>query len=467
MILTIGTSHKPATDLGFLLHKNPSRVQSDEFSFGNGYVVYPEASEERCTVAVVLDVDAVSLVRGKQGSGQNDGLIDRYVNDRPYVSGSFMSLALANFFGTAMSGRSKERQDLADRAIPLEIHLPVLTCRGGESFLRRLFEPLGYQVESKRLPLDTHYPEWGESAYFDVKLSVVARVKDVLTHLYVLLPVLDDTKHYRVGTDEVDKLVTKGGDWLPKHPEKDEITRRYMLRLRSLTREALARLTEDDGDPDPDQREEKAAESEETIEKPLTLNEVRLQTVLAAVRQSGASRVIDLGCGEGKFLELLAKEKQIKEAVGMDVSVRTLEKASRRLRLDEPGDKRREKIRLLHGSLMYNDARLEGFDCAAVIEVIEHLDAPRLKAFETAIFEKAKPETVVVTTPNIEYNALFDGLEGGKLRHNDHRFEWTRAEFESWASSIAEKYGYEVRFTSVGPVDAALGSPTQMGVFTR
>jgi 3' terminal RNA ribose 2'-O-methyltransferase Hen1 len=129
--------------------------------------------------------------------------------------------------------------------------------------------------------------------------------------------------------------------------------------------------------------------------------------------------------------------------------------------------KQRERIELIHGSLMYRDQRLAGFDAAAVVEVIEHLDPPRLAAFERVAFEFARPGTVVLTTPNAEYNVKWPSLPAGRFRHRDHRFEWTREQFEGWATGIAERFGYAVRFVPVGPVDAAVGAPSQMGVFTR
>ncbi|HEY0155007.1 MAG TPA: methyltransferase, partial [Longimicrobium sp.] len=179
------------------------------------------------------------------------------------------------------------------------------------------------------------------------------------------------------------------------------------------------------------------------------------------------ARVVDLGCGEGRLLRMLLDDRQFTEILGMDVAVRTLETARDRLRLDGMPPKQRERIRLIHGSLMYRDSRIAGFDAAAVVEVIEHLDPPRLRAFERVLFEFARPATVVMTTPNRDYNAMWETLPAGAFRHKDHRFEWTRAEFREWAGGIAERFGYTVRFLPVGPEDPALGSPTQMGVFTR
>ena len=151
----------------------------------------------------------------------------------------------------------------------------------------------------------------------------------------------------------------------------------------------------------------------------------------------------------------------------MDVSARSLEIAAQRLKLAQLPERHRERIRLLHGALTYRDARLAGYDGAAAVEVIEHLDPDRLAAFERVLFEFARPSTAVVTTPNREYNVNFPGLAEGALRHPDHRFEWTRAEFAAWADRVAGAYGYRVTVEPVGGVDPDHGAPTQMGIFRR
>ena len=465
MLLTIRTTHAPATDLGFLLHKNPARVQSFEQSFGRAHVFYPEASEAACTAALLLDVDPVGLVRGRRGPPGDGGALEQYVNDRPYVASSFLSVAIADVFGSAMAGRSKERPALVTTAIPLVVRISVLPCREGEGFLRRLFEPLGYVLSATAQLLDGTNPAWGASRYFTVELSATKALSEVLTHLYVLVPVLDDAKHYWVGPEEVEKLLRHGDGWLPSHPERELIVGRYLRHQRSLIDEAVARLVADDGPDDVEGEADRDAE-EATLEAPLSLNEQRLSAVLTALKGSGAGRVLDLGCGEGRLLHRLLEDRQFDEIVGMDVSYRALEIASARLRLDRLAPKQRERIRLIHGSLLYRDARLTGFDAAAVVEVVEHLDPPRLAAFERVVFELARPGTVVLTTPNAEYNAKWTSLPAGHVRHRDHRFEWTRDEFAEWARALARRHGYAVRFVPVGPEDRELGSPTQMAVFS-
>lgn len=349
--------------------------------------------------------------------------------------------------------------------MPLTAKIAVIGSRSGEDSFSRLFAPLGYEVRVEKLPLDDKFPEWGAGPYFAVELCKQTTVRELLTHLYVLIPVLDPDKHYWVGDDEVDKLLRKGEGWLKVHPEREYIVRRYLKRRARLTRMALAQLVDESQDPDAEQ--EKKLEQEEEIEKPLKLHEIRLNDVAAKLKASGAQRVLDLGCGEGKLLRVLMKEKQFKEIVGMDVSYRSLEIASERLHMDTLPQMQKDRIKLIQGSLMYRDKRLSGFDAAAVVEVIEHLDEPRLAAFERVLFQFARPTTIVMTTPNSEYNVKFETLPAGQMRHKDHRFEWTRSQFESWATAIATRFGYSVAFSPLGQEDPVVGGPSQMAVFTR
>ena len=466
MLLTIATTFRPATDLGYLLVKNPARCQSFPLPFGQAHVFYPVASQDRCEAALLLDLDPVGLVRGPRGANPGDGgALKQYVNDRPYVASSFLSVAIARVFGSALKGSSKDRPELADTPIPLEAEIAVLPCRGGEPFLRRLFEPLGYAVEARRLPLDGHFPEWGESPYYRVRLVGTCRLRDLLSHLYVLLPVLDDDKHYWVGQEELDKLLARGEGWLPTHPEREQITRRYLKHQRYLAKEALARLVagEDPGV----EAEAEHEQEEEGLERPLSLNDQRLAAVRRALREAGARSVIDLGCGEGKLLKALLDEGECARIAGMDVSSRALGIAGERLGLERLPARQRQRLELFQGSLTYRDERLSGYEAACAIEVIEHIDPPRLPAFERVLFEFARPATVIATTPNADYNSCFEFLPAGRFRHRDHRFEWTRQQFRNWAQAAAGRFGYSVRFLPVGEEDPELGPPTQMAVFSR
>ncbi|MEL6544551.1 MAG: 3' terminal RNA ribose 2'-O-methyltransferase Hen1 [Myxococcota bacterium] len=466
MLLTLSTTHQPATDLGFLLSKHPDKCQSFSLAYGKAHVFYPEATEQRCTAALLLDFDPVGLVRGRQRNQETRGTLAHYVNDRPYVASSFLSVAIAQVLGSALKGTSRERPVLAESKIPLTATLSAVPSRGGEQFLRSLFEPLGYAVDARRIPLDEEFPQWGSGNIFKLSLSATLKLSEMLSHLYVLIPVLDNQKHYWVGEEEVDKLLDKAGEWLKTHPAREEITRRYLKHRRSLYRDALERLLADDGELE-EENQDSESKSETSLERPLSLNEQRMKTVVAELKSLGATRVLDLGCGEGRLIQALLKESGVSKVVGVDVSMRSLEIAAERLKLDQMGDAKRKRVDLFQSSLTYRDSRFSEFDAACAIEVIEHIDPSRLTAFERVVFEFARPTSVILTTPNVEYNANFETLPSGTFRHRDHRFEWTRSEFEEWANAVASRHGYSVRFTGIGPEDPERGTPTQMGVFQR
>ena len=502
-ISTTGTAERPATDLGFLLHKHPGKAQRFGTSHGEAHVFYPEATDQVCTAALLLEIDPVALVRrgrGKGRGGSPDFALAQYVNDRPYAASSLLAVALRTVFRTAMKGVCETRPGLAGEARPLRIQLPAVPANGagdggGPEMVRRLFEPLGWQVGATPVPLDDTFPEWGESRYVRVELAGTLRLADALQQLYVLLPVLDGAKHYWVAPDEVDKLLAAGDGWLADHPEQALIARRYLARRWSLTRTAMERLelarlaeaddreaeeiddtvdvpddvpdglvgmpgpSDTDGPGEPDEREQQSGT------KAPTLAEQRREAILAALREVGAARVADLGCGQGELVGALLKDARITEVLGVDVSSRALSVAARKLRLDRMPERQAARVRLVQGALTYTDARLKGYDAAVLSEVIEHLDLPRLPALEYAVLGTARPSAVVVTTPNAEYNVRWESLPAGHVRHADHRFEWDRAQFRAWAERAAATYGYTVSFRSVGPDDPEVGPPTQLALF--
>ncbi|AGL13626.1 3' terminal RNA ribose 2'-O-methyltransferase Hen1 [Actinoplanes sp. N902-109] len=469
MLLTVTTTHRPATDLGYLLVKHPDRAHSFEVPTGTAHVLFPDAGEDRCTAALLLDVDPQRLGGGrKQQTAPDSFTLGQFVNDRPYAASSLLAGALAKVFRSALRGESRDRPELAGTPIPLEITVPVLRCKGDPA---ALFEPLGWQVTARPIPLDdptlpAAHPLAGDSGYVHLTLTGTLRLADALNHLYVLLPVLDDAKHYWVAPDEIDKLLRAGEGWLAAHPAKVLITRRYLAHRRSLTASALDQLDHDESDTVDAPRDTTADEDAELpVVRRQPLAEQRRDAVLAALAESGAGRVLDLGCGGGALLSALLKDKRYTEIVGTDVSSRALDLAHKRLHLDRLPERQRGRLTLWQSALTYRDDRLKGFDAAVLMEVIEHVDPPRLPALEEAVFGHARPATVIVTTPNAEYNVLYEGLTG--MRHSDHRFEWTRAEFAGWADRTAAAYGYTVSFRNVGDPDENHGSPTQMAILTR
>lgn len=505
MLLTVTTTHRPATDLGFLLHKHPDRIQEFPQSFGTAVVFYPEAELDRCTATLLLDVDPVRLAQSRPRNAA-DFTLAQYVNDRPYAASSLLAVALGDVFSTARGGRCAARPELAAQAIALGIDIPVLPCRGGASLAERLFAPLGWAVVAEPLPLDPRFPEWGDSRYVHLILTGTLRLADALNQLYVLLPALDESKHYWQGSDEVDKLVRSGAGWLADHPDRDLIAHRYLGRRRDLTWLLLERLAElddaaDAADADADV-EHDAAEAADAEHDATEAAEAEVGAAGAAAQPSpspaggmaqrsaslaagrsaslaarrhdavrrvltdlGATSVIDLGCGPGQLLGQLLADPRFTRVAGCDVSVRALQHAARRLGLEEMSERQAARVELFQGALTYEDERFAGYDAAVLMEVIEHVDEARLGALERVVFGAARPRAVLVTTPNREYNTRYENLTGP--RHRDHRFEWDRAEFGRWSAAVATTYGYAVTRSGVGEPDPDLGAPTQMAVFTR
>ena len=463
MLLTITTTHRPATDLGYLLHKHPDRVQTFGVPFGEAHVFYPEATDERCTAALLMAVDPVGLVR--RGGGRGSFALAEYVNDRPYVASSFLSVAMNAVFKTAMAGTCKERPELAAVAASargLDARRPRPRWRAARAAALRAARLRGRT--RRRCRSMQPRPNGATAATSTCVSAPTSGSRTLLNHLYVLLPVLDDDKHYWVDEAEIEKLMRRGEGWLAAHPERDLIVRRYLKRagagcsirrLRSSTRPPRRRWTP---------RSRSARTSSRSASR---LRDQRLGTVQAVLKASGARRVLDLGCGAGALLERLLRDGY-DEIIGVDVSARALEAAHRELKLDRLHDAQRQRIKLLQSPLTYRDKRLTGLRRRRAGRGDR---APRSAAAGGARAERVRRRRglrpVVVTTPNAEYNVRWETLPAGEFRHPDHRFEWTRARVRGWADGVAARHGYAVRFLPVGPEDPEVGPPTQMAVFER
>jgi 3' terminal RNA ribose 2'-O-methyltransferase Hen1 len=468
MLLTITYSGPNSTDLGYLLHKNPYRPQTFDLNRGRAWVFFPEISPEKTTCALLLELDPLELARGKNGS--RVGALFDYVNDRPYVSSSFLSVAIAKVFGTAITGRSDERPALADSKLDLTATVTMLPCQGDYEVIRRCFEPLGYEVEIETFLIDEKFPFWGESHLVNLTIRGNVLLRNLLKCLYVLIPIFDNKKHYFINEEEVKKLIRRGAEWLPSHPERDFIVKRYLKKRWRLVDQAFEWLNQIDGlsdqgealeDPEDDRL---AQEDAVQAEQPPTLASLRNATVLKKLKSLGAKSVIDLGCGNGVILAELLKDGQYDRLAGVDVSQVALAKARERLGLNRPSDSLVDRVALFLGALTYFDERFLDYEVALAIEVIEHLEPSKVLAFEKVVFQYARPKAVILTTPNRDYNIKFPALQG-EFRHEDHRFEWSREEFKNWALMVAKRYGYQARIGEIGTPDLKLGAPTLLGEF--
>jgi 3' terminal RNA ribose 2'-O-methyltransferase Hen1 len=475
MLVTITTRGDAAPDLSHLLHKHPGRAQSFDLSVGTAHVFYPADTPDTCTAALLLEVDAIALARSKR-YGADAQALSRYVNDRPYASTSMLALAIGQVFRSAMGGRSTSRPERAAEALDLELALtsvPSEVDEHGVGLATRLFAPLGWDVEETRRPLDDTRPEWGDSATVGLRLRGRVRLADALRQLTVLLPVLDDAKHYWVGDDEVGMLLRRGEGWLAAHPLRELITTRSLAHQRSLVDDATSRLlgldgAAGDGGAVGTAVDEPPADDDGTTAPSETpLYRRRAEAVLTALADVQAHTVADVGCGEGALLRHLFADRSFTTIIGTDVAPRELARAERRLRLDDVSDEQRARVRLLQSSVTYSDDRIAGLDAVVLMEVVEHVDPERLPALEASVFQAARPAAVVVTTPNAEHNVRFASLAAGRFRHPDHRFEWTRDEFRTWAQAVGDRHGYTVEHRPVGDDDPEVGPPTQLALFRR
>lgn len=463
MLFTLTCTEPVATDIGFLLHKHPDRVQKFTLPFGQAHTYYPEATPDRCTFALQVDVDPIALARTKGG---HQSSIAGYVNDRPYAAGSMLSTAIARVLGSALKGKCQVRPDLAKRSLPLEIRIPAVPARaghndpGGPELVKRLFGPLGWKVAADVKPYGPS--EWGDSPYVDVTLSGDHQLSEALNHLYVLLPVLDGTRHYFASPEDLDKLIRSGEGWLGNHPERDLIATRYLAR-REWVNDLMGRWSEQE---DVDKSNAESPSRIHAEDTPRSLRQQRRDAVVEILREVNARTVVDAGCGEGFYIRALLDDPSFTRIMGIDVSPTELERAEKRLNLERLPEQQRRRVTLRQSSVTYRDDELTGFDAIVLAEVIEHIDPQRLDSMETNIFHHAHPRTVIVTTPNRDYNVHY-GLKPGDLRHPDHRFEWSRTEFEDWARGVGIHHGYAVELRGIGESKTETGSPTQLALFFR
>jgi 3' terminal RNA ribose 2'-O-methyltransferase Hen1 len=441
MIITIIARGSGCQSLSHLLHKHPGKVYQSELPFGLARVFYPKYGEAECRVVLAVDLDNVEAVRGGA-----DWALGKYVSDRPYTASSLLCVAISKVFRSAVAGKCLKDPPLVEQELDLEFQLPAVKV--SEEMCLKLFGPLGYRIQVGRGPSEDGGGEWEAGGCVWLVGRKTGLVRDLLNHLLVLIPAMDHGKHYWVEEGEVDKLLTQGKGWLEDHPQRDFIVRTCLKKQGKLIR-------------DFDNRIQLRANQNQACGK-RDLHSVRLDTVLRKIFEFAPSSVVDLGCGEGKFLTKLLEETNIPKISGMDVSTRAIGALSEKL--DRYYCQHRGRARLFAGSLVYRDIRIAGFDAAVMIEVIEHIDPERLHAVETAVFGDARPRRVIVTTPNRDYNCLFVGLGGG-LRHGGHRFEWTRGEFEKWAEKISDEYGYTFCIKGIGDEHPEYWTPSQMAIF--
>jgi 3' terminal RNA ribose 2'-O-methyltransferase Hen1 len=472
MLLNITTTHSNATDLGYLLGKHPDRWQTKELSFGLAHVFFPLAETQHCTASLLIDIDTTQEMRQARYdyNGRNANVkagFDQYVSDRAYVASSLLASAIAKVYGSALNGKCNTKPALPAQLLPLTLEITAVRLQGPAKLLYRLFEPLGYQVTYTQVPLDEAYPGWGKSPYYHLKLQGQHSLQSSLQHLYILLPILDNQKHYYFKEEELEKLLEKAKDWLVDHPEKLLIINRYLSYKTSFQQSVLNALQVEKETLSATE-EESVVQEELLLEKPLSLHQQRHEAVISTLMDHSVKSVLDLGCSNGKLLQRLLQEPVFTKIAGVDVDAQALQQAGRRTGLIRRNEViPHTRLELIQAALTYRDQRFNGYDAAVLIEVIEHLEPERLPALEKVVFKYAQPRLVIVTTPNAEYNVLFENLTAGVFRHPDHRFEWDRATFENWAERVAEEHAYTYYTKALGEEHPVYGGPSQMAVFLK
>jgi 3'' terminal RNA ribose 2''-O-methyltransferase Hen1 len=456
MLLTITYKGKDTQDLGYMLFKNPNRPQSVKLTTGSAYVYYPKVSDEETTIALLLDINSLDLAKGEKGKDVQPQSLFDYVNDRPYVASSFLATAMNKVFGTAISGRGDEYQELVDSKLNLSATIHMFPCPVDKERINKVFEPLGYEVNYETFLLDNKFPEWGDSKYVNLTVSGNVVLRDLLKQIILLIPVFDKFKHYDVSNqDELNKLLKLGDGWLSDHPEKDFIVNRYLQFKKGLVNKAQEHLKSD------------VDEIEESIDKAVTekeesLNTTRFNSVINELIKIEAKSVLDIGCSNGKLLEAIRDKMPNIKLAGIDVHLKAVSIA------DKMANKKDlDKIDFFQSSILYKDKRFKGYDAVTAIEVMEHIDEFKLYLFEKVLFGYINPRVAILTTPNKDYNENYDNINNKGLRHFDHRFEFTKREFESWVTKICSKYGYIYFFKSIGKADEKDQQPTLMVTFMK
>lgn len=451
MLLTLRVTGPHAADLQVLLDKSPDKLHSTSLPLGVVHVFFPEASPDAATVALLVNVDAVAWSSNESPAGF------------ALANAATLSAAIAHVFSMALAARSPARPDLVTAMLPIEVRLSSFAVSRGTDDARALFAPLGYDVEVTEDALVESSTTQEHLVRHSVRLTKLAPLYEVLSHMYVLGPIVDDHAADPVLTAEREALLLHAEGAARGHPLAERITQAYAMRRTSETSAAVERLLVADS--------LGAPTNADATNVPTLLDDARIDAIVYELREVAAQSVVDLGCGDGKLLARLVREKALTRIVGLDVSYRLLDAASARMKLDRRGTKKSERLELLHGSLFYADSRLRGFDAAVLADVLQHVAADRLGDIEHVVFHDAQPKTIIVMMNGSGVwgagsRRLPEAPNAQPAREQSAPTDphaWSTNQFDAWASGVSERCGYRVRLLSIGSSHL----PTRMAVFSR
>lgn len=443
MLFKITTKNRDPNDLSFLLHKHHAKIHNVETRHGQAIVFFSEKSYDVTSCCVTMEIDSIGLTkRFDHGNGQIG--LDAYVNDSPYSYSQIMNSAVRKVFGTTLTGVCKMKPELSSLEIDFEILLTPVRVPS-KDLVVNLFEPLGYDITMSDHSKYSKNVDFGLNPYVSIKLKKKGVLSLILSHINVLLGAIDTRRVNEINDDEIESLVNRSISWINEHPKKEFLLQRLLKKKKHVLAAKLML--------DPNSEETKA---EGEFAPRRRLNDDRHDKIVEIVKSLKPKKLLDLGCGEGNFLKKIANE-DIEKITGVDSFIEVLRWAKRKTE----GYK---NINLVQSGLTYHDKRLQGYDTATLIEVIEHNDHERLKLIIDNIFGHMSLDNIIISTPNIEYNVIYNVIG---FRHNDHRFEMTRKEFNDWAENIGLTYKYFVSFDGAGEVSSDHGQPTQIAIFRK
>lgn len=444
MQLSLNVKGNGAEAVSYLLAKNPNNLyERDEKGF-KVRSVYSVFTKEEVKYLIYVKPDPIDLVR----SSPQVYDISHYINDREFAVSSLFVSAIRKALGTALNGKPQEEYvQWVEHRFDMEVAFGPIATDLPDGELAELFKPIGYNVEIKRAASTLR----SKSSALFITLTGKQTIQNLLKHLFILIPVIDNYKHYFIDEREIEKVDRYGEGWLDAHPLKQFIVKRA-LRFQNLIRQSKFY-----------DRERHNQENRET--KKIRLNELRYEKIVDFIRTiPKRDTVVDLGAGEGKLSVKLGYLDGVKEILSVEPSNKSRVRAIQRFEEAEGTDGFTLPTSLA-GSLFYFDDRLVNKDIMVLCEVIEHIDEYRIPKMMEAIFRSYQPRVLIVTTPNQEYNVIYDMDE--TMRHHDHRFEWTRDDFQENCEQWIKESPYYIQFEGIGEEHPEYGTPTQMAIFRR
>ena len=463
MIFSISTTHYPATDIGFLLHKNPDEFHKIPFNFGDVYIFYPYGSPELCMATLIVKIDPIKLYE--------KSFID-VCYDFPFIETeyevfgfSLFSMLLSKIYVMTLNGISNSRSELVNLSIPLSANIINVMHYDKVLLIKEFFEQLEYNVRIENKSGNNNETKLCKIECFNIEITAIIPLKNILSHLCIILAVLDNSLHYWMNENEIDKIIEMSKVFLKNHPMEDYIMKHLSKEKINSKVKAISFVSQDKLwnrylIPTVNKGREKL------LKKQVKFNEEKHNYIISVLKGLNSKSVVDIGCGEGEFIELLFKDVNFERILGVDVSNYMIEKAKFRIDLCNIPSENKERINIIQSSIFYRDKRLRGYEAATVINVIEYFDLPRLKLFEQVLFGLIQPQHVIIVISSVEFIVKKDSISNNKFNNVKNVFEWTKEKYKLWYSCVAEQYDYTFRLLEDGYKEIESETLNQIVVFS-